>query len=180
MKAGWRLIESVVIASAVLMISGCSAHMTPRESSHGLDERDVIALTKAGVGSGVIIQKIRVSRSQFSLETDDIIRLKKQGVDDDVIRTMIGTDEAAKRADLARSYDLYEYWFNYYNTFYPVNLYFYPVSPLLTYQSGRFINPNYRWSEDLGRYYREFPVGTSGWLRGRYPENIIAPDEEKK
>jgi len=158
-----------VVAAAALVTFGCSSLMTMELAKPRLTETDIIELSKADVGPRVIIRKIEVSRAQFDLTKDDIVRLKKAGVDNEVIRFMIGTGDAAQQADLLRSYDLYDYWFNYYNTFYPVNIHFYPVAAYLSYRSGRFYNPYYQWSEDMGLYYRRLPVGTRNWLRWDFP-----------
>lgn len=60
---------------------------------HAQDETmtndEVISLTKAGLNKTVIINKIRTSKSKFDLSTDALIRLKKAGVDDDVVTAML-------------------------------------------------------------------------------------------
>ena len=162
MKTGWVVIGTVVVTLVVLIFSGCAEFVNVDEYEQTLDAEDVIAMSKAGVGSVVIIRKIEVSRSRFSLDTEDIIQLKSEGVADDVIHVMIDTDEAAELVDLERSYSLYDYWFNYYNTLYPVNLYAdpsFPLFPNMYYSWSQFVNPMYRWSGTLGRFYRDFPVG---------------------
>lgn len=165
MKAGWA-VKAVTLAA--LAISGCSAFMAGIED-RTLAEEEIVAMSQAGVGSRVIIRKIEVTWSQFSLAAEDIIRLKGQGVSDDVIKAMIDSDEAAELVDLEKSYSQYDYWFNYYNTFYPAYIYSYPVRPYMNYMNGPYVSPMYRWSDRVGGYYRDFPVGFPGSNYRRYP-----------
>ena len=180
MKSGCGVKKFLFIMLAILAISGCSVFMVEDEVYRGVSVEDVVAMSKAGVGSGVIKRKIEVSRSQFSLDTNDIIRLKSEGVSDDVINAMIDTDEDAEQVDLERSYDLYDYWFNYYNTYYPVSLYFNRYYPLMNYSYGPFHPAMYRWSGDMGAYYRDFPVGLPVKGYGKYPFEIRMPEEKEE
>ena len=177
MNVAWVVKESLVITLAVLMISGCSAFMTEIEE-RALVEEEIIAMSKAGVGSNVIIRKIQVTRSQFSLNTEDIIRLKKEDISDDVIEAMINSDIAAEEVDLERSYSLYDYWFNYYNTFYPAYVYSDPVNPFPYYTTGPSGYPMYRLGGIPGRYYRNFPVGLPRKPYDTYPFNFNASGEK--
>ncbi len=162
---------AVVMLFIVMVIgSGCATHTTARRADErSLTEAEIMEMTRADAGANVINRMIDVNGAKFDLSIDDIVRLKKAGVDEEVIAHMIGTGDAAREADIDRSYDLYDYWFNYYNTFYPVNIHFYPIAAHIGYLSGRFHNPWYRWSGELGMYYRNFPVGTRNWLRWDYP-----------
>jgi hypothetical protein len=173
MKTGWKVTQSVVIALAILVITGCSEYVKVHEyEKKSVDTEDIIAMSKAGVASEVIILKIKVSQSQFSLDTNDIIRLKNEEVSDDVIGAMIDTDIAAEEVDRERSYALYDYWFNYYNTFYPVYRYNYPIFPYLYDSWGPSGTPLYRWSGTLGRYYMDFPVGLPRRVYGKGRINL--------
>lgn len=53
-----------------------------------LTNKEIVALTKAGLGKSLIIQKIEDSKSNFNLSTDELIELKKAGVEEDVISAM--------------------------------------------------------------------------------------------
>ena len=156
------------ILLAGLVISGCSSYMAVEERKQTLSSDDIIAMSQAGVSSEIIKRKIEVTHSQFSLETSDIVHLKSEGVSDDVIRSMIDTDENAGLVDLERSYSLYDYWFNYYNTFYPVYIYRNPTW-------GAYLNPMYRSGESLGWYYRDFPVGLPWSGYTEYPRYWSSP-----
>jgi hypothetical protein len=54
-----------------------------------LDNAAVLQLTKANVGSEVIIQMIRTSNPDFDMSSNGIIQLKQAGVDENIILTMI-------------------------------------------------------------------------------------------
>ena len=179
MHATSHLNKSLTVALAFLVISGCSEYGTlPPQPVLKID--DIIELSKAGVGSGVIKRQIAVTHSQFRIETDDILRLKKAGVADDVIEAMIDTSEEAQSADLEKSYSLYDYWFNYYNTFYPLYLYDYPFSPYLYNAGDPYGFHGYTWSGTLGRYYRDFPVGLPKKGDTRYPDPEKIPTKARR
>jgi len=63
------------------------------ELGSALANSDIVSLTKAGLGDGVIISKIRSSRARYSLETEDLVALKQNNVSDSVISAML---EASK------------------------------------------------------------------------------------
>jgi hypothetical protein len=50
---------------------------------------EVISLTKAGLAGSVIIGKIRTSKTSFDMSTDALIKLKQNGVGDDVVTAML-------------------------------------------------------------------------------------------
>ena len=147
----------LAVSVVALAVSACSSLVTINERA--VTVQDIINMTKAEVGPDIIKRHIEVTRSQFMLDPDQIVRLKEAGVNDRVIKAMLDTDEAAELVDLEKSYSLYDYWFNYYNTNYPVNLYSYPVYPILNFSWDQGPYSSYRWSGESGRYYRDFPVG---------------------
>lgn len=51
---------------------------------------DVIKLVKSGAGDEVVISHLDAQRAVFSLSTDDIVRLKENGVSDRILGRMIG------------------------------------------------------------------------------------------
>src|SRR5687767_13704330 len=51
----------------------------------------VVALVKAGLGTGTIVAKVRASIAQFDVSTKGLIDLKSKGVPDDVIQAMLET-----------------------------------------------------------------------------------------
>ena len=50
---------------------------------------EVIALSKAGLSSSIIVDKVRTSKSNFDLTTDGLIKLKQAGISDDVVSAML-------------------------------------------------------------------------------------------
>jgi len=50
---------------------------------------EVISLVTAGLSKQIIINKIRTSKTSFDLSTDSLIKLKKTGVDDDIVNAML-------------------------------------------------------------------------------------------
>jgi S1-C subfamily serine protease len=56
---------------------------------------DVVTLSKAGLDKSVIIEKIKSSESAFDLSTDALVKLKSEGVHDDVIAAMVGAGKAS-------------------------------------------------------------------------------------
>jgi len=154
----------------VLVLAGCSAMFTEEEEVYrGLYVEDVVAMSRAGVPPGIIIRKIEVSGSRFSLDKEGLISLRRKGVSDEVVEAMMNTSDEAKEADLERGYALYEYWTNYYNRFYPSVLPFYRFFPSMYYAYGPLHTARYRWSGIMGAYYLDFPVGFHRRYREVYP-----------
>ncbi len=56
--------------------------------------RDIIELTRAGLGDDVLLALIDVHRTVFAMDTQTITRLKKAGVSERVIEAMIRTGRA--------------------------------------------------------------------------------------
>jgi hypothetical protein len=77
-------------ASIVLQTGGKTVATSKEDDDQEiLTNASIIALTKAGLGSSVIMQKINSSRCNFKTASDDLIALKKAGISDQVIRLMI-------------------------------------------------------------------------------------------
>src|SRR4051812_36488605 len=71
---------------------------------------EVISLATAGLNSSIIVNKIRISKSNFDTSTDALIKLKKAGISDEIINAMleaksgkplssVPTSESANRGD---------------------------------------------------------------------------------
>jgi len=65
----------------LLVVSLATAEVLTNES--------VVTLVKAGLGEDLIISKLRSSQNQFDVSTDSILKLKREGVSDKIIQTMI-------------------------------------------------------------------------------------------
>ncbi|HEV7242468.1 MAG TPA: hypothetical protein VGQ36_24780 [Thermoanaerobaculia bacterium] len=57
-----------------------------------LTNADIIALVEAGLSESIVIEKIKTSSTQFDTSTDALLKLKKAGVADGVIRLMVNPD----------------------------------------------------------------------------------------
>lgn len=64
-------------------------------SSEVLTNDSVISMVKAGLPTNVIITKIRTSKSRFNLTTNELIRLKESGINEEVLMAMQGYSESA-------------------------------------------------------------------------------------
>jgi hypothetical protein len=53
----------------------------------------IVTMVKAGLGEELIISKIKTSQNQFDVSTDSILKLKNEGVNENIIKAMI---EASK------------------------------------------------------------------------------------
>jgi hypothetical protein len=58
-----------------------------------LNNDSVITMVKAGLPTNVIVNKIRSSQNQFDLSTNELIRLKQNGINEDILMAMQGYSE---------------------------------------------------------------------------------------
>ncbi len=140
-----RILECVTIL-AVAVMAGCSSISTV--NPRALTVEDVAAMAEAGVGAGVIQRQIEATRSRFELTADDIIRLKRAGVADDVLTAMIGSGEERQGSSAVSVYDS---WYD-------------PLSPAYM---GPYGSPYvvYRNPGLIGRFYSYYPLsrGSGYW-----------------
>lgn len=85
-QANMRLLTSFII---MLLLSA---------NAYSLDVDDIISLSKANVGDDIILSVIAVSDENIDLSTQDIILLKKEGVSDKVVKTLIKRSKKAKKS----------------------------------------------------------------------------------
>lgn len=76
-----------LIALFFLTTTHCQAQ-TPKAEI--LTNKNIVEITKAGLGNNIILSKINSSTCKFDVSTTALINLKKQGVPEPVIRAMIG------------------------------------------------------------------------------------------
>jgi hypothetical protein len=148
----------------LLLISGCSSlFLTFEDRSMTVDE--IIELSKVKVGADVIIRQIETTHSKFRLDTADIIRLKNEGVEDDVIEYMIGTVFTPERFSWEYGYAPYDYW--YYHYYYPSYYSFYDYySYYSPFWGGLRGMPYYR---TRSPYYYPVNVQTDYYRRRNLP-----------
>lgn len=62
-----------------------------------LTNKDILLMTQAGLGKELIIKKINDSDGDYKVSVQNLIELKKAGVDDDVIKLMLEKAENSKQ-----------------------------------------------------------------------------------
>lgn len=60
-----------------------------RAQEETMTNEEVISLAKAGLNESIIINKIKTSKSNFVLSTDNLIKLKQAGVSDEIVAAML-------------------------------------------------------------------------------------------
>jgi hypothetical protein len=94
-----RVVKSLLTACLIIaVISGCSVFLTVNPRAVSID--DIIAMSKAGIGAGVIKSNIQATHSRYYLSPGDIIRLKNEGVADDLLKAMIQTETVSSNPPL--------------------------------------------------------------------------------
>lgn len=78
-----------IIMFAFLLAIGFTFGSNVYAQDAEITNKEVIALTKAGLDKDIIIQKIRSSKTNFDLSTDSLIALKQAGVADEVVGAML-------------------------------------------------------------------------------------------
>ncbi|MFI5340083.1 MAG: hypothetical protein ACHQ7N_09620, partial [Candidatus Methylomirabilales bacterium] len=88
-----KLLRSVLLLFAffVFLVPGLS----PAEV---LTNDMIVTMVKAGLGEELIISKIKISQTQFDLSTNGILKLKKEGVGDPIIKAMMEAPPASPAA----------------------------------------------------------------------------------
>ena len=64
-------------------------------SSEVLTNDSVISMVKAGLGTNVVVNKIRTSKARFNLTTNELIRLKESGINEEILMAMQGYSESS-------------------------------------------------------------------------------------
>lgn len=85
----------VMILIVVLAIPGLA-----QNGDEVLTNDSIITLVKAGLSSGIIVNKIRSSKTNFNTSTDELIRLKQARIPDEIVAAMF---EATHRRSEATS-----------------------------------------------------------------------------
>jgi hypothetical protein len=97
------VVRLFVLSFLVLALPGA---LKAAEQAQALTNADIVKLTKADLGNDLIIAKIQqVEKVDFKLETDDIIQLKKAGVEQAVISAMLKRTSAPPPAPATASSD---------------------------------------------------------------------------
>ncbi len=92
MRTNWGSVLGSWVVSAALvaafMVLGQQTARCQASSSAPLTNADVEKMVSAKLGDGVIIAKIKSSTCKFDTSTDELIKLKGEGVSDQVVQAM--------------------------------------------------------------------------------------------
>lgn len=92
------MIKAFITLSAIFIIYTAEAQKTET-----LDNKAIIAMSKAGLGNDIIIAKIRSSVCRFDLNTNGLVGLKNQKVPDDVISIMMEKGDSTTQPAISRA-----------------------------------------------------------------------------
>jgi hypothetical protein len=97
---------------AVVVATGC-ATTVPRPAP--LTQTDIVSMTKAGMTGEEIIRRIDATWTVFRLNSDDVVRLRQEGVSDRVVTYMLDTYTRAAMAEQRRrdAYYYDDFYFHY-------------------------------------------------------------------
>src|SRR4030095_12159913 len=87
-----------------LMLIGSQLSLATQTGTGGgeiLTNDKVITMTTAGLPASIIVNKIRSSKTNFDTSTDELIRLKKARVSDDIINAMVEASSHASTVTAA-------------------------------------------------------------------------------
>lgn len=76
-----------LLSVLAFLVVGCATKPRPQP----LAQADIVSLTKAGVPDDEIIARIDRTRTVFRLGSEDVIRLRNEGVSDRVVNYMLDT-----------------------------------------------------------------------------------------
>jgi hypothetical protein len=103
------MMRVMFIGVFALVLTGCATTPPPPPP---LTQADVISMVKAGLTDEDIMRRIDATRTVFRLSSEDVIRLRNEGVSDRLANFMLDTYARAAMAAQRRQ-DAY-----YYNDFY--------------------------------------------------------------
>ncbi len=141
-----RILLFTVIGLTLLLFSASGAF--------AFGVKDVVKMTDDGIADSLIILKIENSGKTFHLDADDMHKLHRSGVSDDVISAMLRTEGRD------RDEDYYDGYYDHGAYYYPHPYYSYPYSRLYLgfgFGSRHYYSPYY------GGYYGRY------WGYGGYP-----------
>lgn len=132
---------SLLIIGGILLLQSCVVYQQSREPA--VKVPDILQMSKDGLSSKDIIQKIKKSRTEFTLKADELAKLQKLGVSDSVINYMEETHFNSIRRDAQNQNSYYwgQGWGSYYYG-YPYYYYRWPYNywgywgPSIIYRGG--------------------------------------------
>ena len=90
------MIRSLLISLCVLALVGCAS--TKPSPPPPLTQADVISMVKAGLTDEEIMRRIDDTRTVFRLSSEDVIRLRNEGISDRLTTFMLDTYTRAAMA----------------------------------------------------------------------------------
>ena len=83
------MIRNLCIAFFAVAWLGCATHRPPPPPP--LTQADVISMVKAGLTDEDIMRRIDATRTVFRLSSEDVIRLRNEGISDRLVTFMLDT-----------------------------------------------------------------------------------------
>jgi hypothetical protein len=101
MHAAWRTGLHSWLVLAAVCLPAVPARAAPGAGQEVLTNQSVVELTRAHLGTAVIVQQVRSLPGRYALSTRDLVKLKQAGVADEVILAM--QQKAAEGTQAPRS-----------------------------------------------------------------------------
>src|SRR5262245_27568695 len=107
--------KKIFVCLAILCCAALGAPVSAQDGSSPaevLTNDKIVTMTKAGLPSNVIVNKIRMSKTDFDLSTEELVRLKQEQVPDEIINVMLNPVAAPVGPSEAGSYpkEIGVYW----------------------------------------------------------------------
>ena len=99
------MIRSLLISLLVLTLVGCASTKPPPPPP--LTQADVISMVKGGLTDEEIMRRIDDTRTVFRLSSEDVIRLRNEGISDRLTTFMLDTYTRAAMAAQRRQDEQY-------------------------------------------------------------------------
>ena len=103
--------RNVILVLVGAFLLGCA---TPHPRPVPLTQADIISMVKAGMTEEGIMRRIDETGTVFRLSSDDVIRLRNEGVSDRLVNFMLDTYTRAAVAEQRRRDFDYQFSYGYY------------------------------------------------------------------
>src|SRR5512141_48414 len=165
------MIFALCVLACLLVGSGCMTGgytTVDRAVASGTDTlaltpHDIIAMSRAKIGDGVIIKMIRSSGAYFQLRSRDVVALADSGVSDKVIEAMLSTAERHDDRGAGSYYAPYypAYWWGAYPYYYPWSFGF-SLGYYAPFYHGGYVGSHYGYGVPRYHYTSHSPGVHSG------------------
>ena len=91
------------LAFPLLMVFLAAPGVRAQGGEETLTNEDIVTMVKSGLSTIVVVNKIRTSKTRFNLTTNELIRLKQSGINDEIIQAMQGTSDSDARPQYSAS-----------------------------------------------------------------------------